>query len=462
MIARVKGFLLPIVAGVVVAAAFTASPLTTVALPLAWLVVVRAGRGLPADERRALLGLLGAAFAARVAVIAVLFLAGLPGHNDASVGGLSGDDAYYFGRAIRARDLILGFAAGKYDFFVVHDSYGQTNYLRLLTWLQVIFGPTPYGMRVVNALMFVAGAAVLFRTVRRGFGAVPAFAGLAVLLFVPSLFIWSISLLKESLFFLLTALLISATMHLSITRKASKVIPWLALIAVCLWLLDDLRRGGLILAVAGIALGLMMRFVFAGPLRLAITGVALAGMLLLAASNDAVRARFVTGVTAAAQVHAGHVFTVGHAYKLLDDGFYMFAASPDGLTVDQSMRFLARAGRTFVLTPLPWEIRSRGELAFLPEHLLWYVVLLLAPVGFVAGWKRDPLLVCVLAGYAIPTAAVLAVTNGNVGTLLRLRALVTPQLIWIAAIGLLAVMAALLGRRRQMTPGRLAIESPRG
>ncbi len=455
-----KGFLLPLIAGLGLAAAFTASPLTVLALPLAWAVVTLAGRGLPEDERRSLTALLWIALAARLAAIAGLFLIGMPGHSDVSVGGLSGDDAYYFGRAIRARDLLLGFASGKYDYFVVTDTYGQTNYLRLLTWLQVVAGPTPYGMRVVNALMFIGGSAVLFRTVRTGFGAVPAFAGLAVLLFLPSLFFWSISLLKESMFFLVTALLIGATMRLLSLPRASKIVPLLALAALCLWLLDDLRRGGLVLATAGIVLGLTLRVVFARPSRAVMAGALAIVVILAAFSSAAIRGRFVSGVTSAAQVQAGHVFTIGHAYKLLDDGFYMFPGTPENLTFEQSIRFVARAGASFVLTPLPWNVRSRGELALLPEHMIWYLMIVLTPAGLVAGWKRSPLLTCVLIGYAIPMAAAIAVTNGNVGTLLRLRALVAPQLVWISAIGLLAVVSALLERSRQSRPGRLVTEGP--
>ena len=50
-------------------------------------------------------------------------------------------------------------------------------------------------------------------------------------------------------------------------------------------------------------------------------------------------------------------------------------------------------------------------------------------------WRRDPLLVSLLVGYVLPTAAVLALVNGNVGTLVRLRGLVTPFLVWIGALG---------------------------
>src|SRR5262249_4047611 len=48
----------------------------------------------------------------------------------------------------------------------------------------------------------------------------------------------------------------------------------------------------------------------------------------------------------------------------------------------------------------------------------------------------------VLVGYALPTTAALALTNGNVGTLLRLRGLVIPYLLWISAVGFAAMIGA--------------------
>ena len=43
------------------------------------------------------------------------------------------------------------------------DEYGRTSYLQLLTVLQTLFGPAPYGMRAVNAVLFVPAAYLLFR-----------------------------------------------------------------------------------------------------------------------------------------------------------------------------------------------------------------------------------------------------------------------------------------------------------
>ncbi len=221
--------------------------------------------------------------------------------------------------------------------------------------------------------------------------------------------------------------------------------------AAVLWLLNDLRRGAVVLALAGIATGLIIRIVAATPRRLAASLVAAVIVVAIALSIPGVRQRTLRGVESAARIHAGHVFTVGHAYKLMDDGFYVFPAAPAamdlGLTAPQAMRFLARAAASFLVTPLPWQLRSRGELAFLPEHILWYGLLILLPLGIVAGWKRDPLITSLLLGFILPTAAVLAVTNGNVGTLLRMRGLVTPYMIWLSALGLIAVVDALAAGR---------------
>jgi hypothetical protein len=178
-----------------------------------------------------------------------------------------------------------------------------------------------------------------------------------------------------------------------------------------------------------------------------------AAVLVAAVMVPRINARLLAGVPEAAKIHSGHVFTVGHAYKLLDDGFYYSPSAPAAssltLTNDHAARFLLRSMYTFMLTPLPWEMRSRGELLLLPEQILWYLVLIGLPVGAVSGWRRDPLLTALLIGFVLPTAAVLAVTNGNVGTLLRLRGLVTPYLLWVSVLGCCVVLDRLAQRRLQ-------------
>jgi hypothetical protein len=441
--------------GVLLGVLYTVSPLTF------WVVLCLpvlghlAGWQLSDRERRVVLGVVGVALGLRALALLVLYVAGIPWHNDLAVGALTGDEAYNLSRALRTRDVGLGLATTRYDYFVVYDEYGRSSYLDLLAGLQLAFGPTPYSARLLNAVLFIAGSLLLFRQAHRAYSFVPAVGALAVLLAMPSLFHTSISLLKESLYFFLTALLLTAVLEIVRARSWRSVATWLIVSAVSLWLLDDLRRGATTLALTGIGAGLAFRIVaLRRSTAIAAAALAVAGLLALV-SVPGLHQPVQRGLDQAARQHTGHVFTVGNAYKLLDDGFYMRPGTPSAssitLTPDQALRYLVRSAASFVFTPLPWEVISLRQALFLPEHLVWYVMLALLPVGLVAGWQRDPVTTSVLAGYAVVTASVVALTTGNVGTLVRLRGLVTPYVLWMVVLGACVTIEALLHSRGKPT-----------
>ena len=441
-----------VAAGIALGLLYSASPLFVVTIASAAALLVAAGRDLPPAERRRIQWILGVALAARFLLIAAMLVINIPHLSDLGIGGLRGDDAYYLGRAIRARDIMLGLTQGRYDYFVVSDEYGRTSYLQLLTFIQVLFGPTPYSMRALNSLLFVTASYLLFRLCRPGFGGTATSIALVALLFLPSLLVSSLSTSKEPLYFFVTALLLTAAIAVIRRQGTIEKIGGVIAVTVCLWVLDDLRRGALALGIAGLVLAAASRLLLENSRRaLAATVVTIIAVTTLW-TQPAARERFLGATASVAKMHAGHVFTSGHAYKLLDDGFYMHpgtpAAWPLQLTELQAGRFLVRAAFSFVVTPLPWEMVSLSELIFFPEHMLWMVMVLMVPIGAVAGWRRDPTITACLAGFAVPTAAVLAVTTGNVGTLLRLRGLVTPYLLWFAVLGSLTVIEWLLARSR--------------
>jgi hypothetical protein len=442
-----------VVAGLGVAAVYTISPLTICVLACGAAMVPLAYRGLLHRERRWLTAILVSATLVRVVAIGGMLVRNTPHHDDQFVGAESGDEAYAMARALRVRDIVNGSPVSKYDFFVAYDEYGRNSYINIVSALQVIFGPTPYSLRLLNTLLFMAGALLLFRLCHAAFGPLPAFIGLVLVLFWPTLFAWSISLLKEPLYFFgVSLVLTSAVRVVRASRWRSRAIS-IGIGAAAAFLIKDLRPSALILVATGIALGFFARALLASTRRLAVAVAAAAAALAVAASVPAVEHRLVAGLDAAAKTHSGHVFTVGHSYKLLDPGFYVNPTTPAAstltLTRDQAGRFVVRALGSFFLVPLPWQLQSARELAYMPEQLAWYALVLLLPVGFAAGCRRDPLVTCILVGYTVPTAAALALTNGNVGTLLRLRGLVIPCLVWIGAVGLCAVIGT-AGQKARM------------
>ena len=73
-------------------------------------------------------------------------------------------------------------------------------------------------------------------------------------------------------------------------------------------------------------------------------------------------------------------------------------------------------------------MRSRSELVYLPEQLIWYIVVVTAAIGVVAGLRRDRFATCLFAGYAAVALLAVAVNSGNMGTLVRHRAFALPYL----------------------------------
>lgn len=439
-----------IAGGLALAVAYTVSPLAVCVLALGALLFVLARRGLAASDRRLLGMLLIAAILLRLVFIALIFVRNIPYHHDQWLGELTGDGAYGISRGLRARDLLLGVPTNKYDSFVVNDMYGDNLYVSALTVLEVLFGPVPYSVRLLNALLFFSGAVLLFRAMRSVYGRVPAFAALTVVLFLPSFFIWSVSLLKEPLYFFCTAVfLVMASRVLREPSWRDRALGAGAALAALI-VMDGVRHKTLAIGVIGWSIGAAMLVVFSRPRRYVPAAAVACAAILAFLTYAPVERRVLAGLEESAKIHAGHTFTLGHAYKVLDEGFYYrvqdAGQSTLTLTPAQAARYMLRAVASFVLTPLPWQAVSLRELAYVPEQLVWYALVALLPVGAVAGWRRDPASVAVLVGYLIPTSLVLALTNGNVGTIVRLRGMVMVIVVWVSAVGLCSVLEHALAR----------------
>ncbi len=89
----------------------------------------------------------------------------------------------------------------------------------------------------------------------------------------------------------------------------------------------------------------------------------------------------------------------------------------------------------YVVQPLPWTIESRAVLAYLPEQMVWLTLAALIPIGLVAGFRLDPILTAALAAHASVVVLIVAMTSGNVGTLIRHRGLVLPYVVWFSMLG---------------------------
>lgn len=434
-----------VVTGVAIGVAYTWSPLFVVSM-LGFAVVLRwASRTSDLSERRWLLTLLVLAMAARVIAIGVLFLA--TDHETTPFGRLFGDEEYFIRRAIWLSNIALGTPISLADVKYAFDDSIQTSFVWLLASLNVLFGPVQYGVRLVSALIYLAGAVALYRVVRPSFGKPASLLGLALLLFLPSLFAWSISVLKEPVFFALMAGVVALTVAAGRRSSWGMRAAAVAVIAAAAYVAETMRDGGLIVVGLGTAIGVVAAFCLARP-RVMIAAAALTAAILPAAlANGRVQDRLTAAAAAAARRHWDYVNAPGHSYTIFEPPFYREEPLPGQMTSRERVTLVAGGLAAYVTVPTPWQMLSRAELAYLPEQVIWYLMVILLPIGIVAGVRRDSFLTSILVAHLAVSVALVALTSGNVGTLVRHRALAMPYVVWFSGLGLAVVLAWLAGAR---------------
>jgi hypothetical protein len=420
--------------------AYTLSPLSVVCAVSVALVIRWATSGLEGRERRWVLTTMCAALALRAIAIAVLPF--LVDANRQAYTTYFGDAQYAIQRSIWIRNAALGIPVASRDYIEAFEPrFGWSGYHYLLALLQMLVGPSPYGVAAVSTTLFLTAAAGLYRACRSAFGPLAALAGLGGLVFLPTIVAWSVVPMKEEVQFFLLASAVVAALALTQSRRWPTAVLAVPAVAGAIAAIGTLRSGGLALASLGIGLGLV--FWYATRRWWTLAGLALLLLIAIAvgARTNAVRSAVDDTVRTAALTHLGHVRSRGAFYRLLDDKFYgagttgVDAAPEMQLTFDEGARFLIRAAVAFFVQPAPWSADSLKWLALTPVQILWWLIQLLALVGAVRGLRDGAPLAFLLAGVVVSGVIVIAPNSGNIGTLLRHRDMITPFAAMLAGFG---------------------------
>jgi hypothetical protein len=435
-----------VAAALVLAAAAVLSPVTVAAVPALALVVAAGVRGRTGLERRLLIGLVVLAIAVRVAMIVALFL--LPHDPFVQVTSFpfDGDGRFMKVRALWLRNVWLDVPINVTAFQATFGRYGWTSYFLVTGYVQYLLGAAPYAIHLFNVCCYVGAALLLHRTLRPAYGALTALLALALVLFMPTLIMWSAAALKESLYILLWSIIIWGLMKALRERRHATRLGGLACAIAAASAIASVRYGSFVILVSGLGLAaagaFLTRRIYLALLLLTFS-VVLGSRVI---EREAVQARLMPALRNAAMIHMGNVTTMGHSYPVLDRRFY--AGDPVAtMTWPEVQRYVIRALASFVLVPLPQQVTSRSELLLLPQQVLWYALVGLAVVGVVAGCRRDLALTWLLAGLSCAAAGVIALNSGNVGTLVRIRDSVVPFILCLSALGVVSVASRLSGAR---------------
>jgi hypothetical protein len=334
--------------------------------------------------------------------------------------------------------------------FPGHQHLLDGLYPYLLMAVYAIFGYSPLVPKLVNAGLAGLSAVLIFEIARRAFrwpAAVLAGLGAALL---PTMVVWSVVTLKETLVLCLCLLGLWAVQWLSVTsRREPRFMHVVVLLVGVLALLLDLRS-----PAAGILICLALATSFARTrYRLRwwqVTAAVLSLVVIAGGGVWIVRARTtnrpITTVVEDAVLIIRHrraqeaasatsrIRTESDVLSATGTELPASEAASDAAPFSVVGDVLNPLGFA-LLAPAPWQARSGPEVGAAAEMPVWYVLLLASLLAWRAS-PRQRFFVASLAAYGIANWLVLAASEGNVGNLLRHRLTLNPVLLILGAAGL--------------------------
>jgi len=325
-------------------------------------------------------------------------------------------------------------------------------YPYLLMGTYAIFGYTPLLPKLLNTCLAALCAVLVFEIARRAFSrpvAVVAGLGAAVL---PSLVVWSVASLKETLVLFVALLGLWILQFLSTAPAGSRHVADARVLFVgVLTLLLDLRAAETVFLVGMLAVVYVTRArhrFAARPMQMSLAALAVivvvGGGLWVARTRTSTRpfsAVFEDVVLVIRHRRAQEAASAGSQLRPPTDLSADTGSGPPAAEAASDAAPFTLAGDIFeplgyaLLAPAPWQAHNLTELGASAEMVVWDVLLVASCLAWVAS-PRQRLFVLCLAGYGIANWLLLAATEGNFGNLLRHRLMLDPVLLILGAAGL--------------------------
>ena len=316
--------------------------------------------------------------------------------------------------------------------WLFYESINRGHNFIVYTVFYYFFGFAQLSAKFINCLIGVLSAILVYFITKDVFNKTAAKIAAILAMFFPSIFLWSLTNLKESPMMFLLCLTIFASIRFNKYRR----LYYIFLAFMGIYLTQAIRPDYIMpfLAAAFLSLAFYIKKeMLAGIIIIMIIAVLLAnlfGCQILNIVNDAIIGTLGKFI----DLQRGYVLTGGSTYKIYDERFYQ------GHSVNINplafFEYLPKGLIYFLFTPFPWGIHTKLQLIACPQIILWYILALFAFLGILSikKDKRASALIALLYIFFITSA--LALSSGNIGTALRHRDIVLPLFFVFSAGGL--------------------------
>lgn len=330
---------------------------------------------------------------------------------------------------------VMGKPLSDYGFGAVFTGsfvdYGRTGYLYLVALFYYLFGYSPISVTVINCILSVLTGIIYYFIAKDVAGIRPARITAILIIFFPSLVIWSIANLKEPLFIFLTAIILWLFMRFLRTNK----LRYLILATPAIFLQYTLRQW----IVSPTFFAIFFCYSAISKKRRKILYVCFIAIVIFLVFSPFVRNKFLSVKTGLIDYHRGVAGSGGFIYHIYEDWVYNPGTASKEVTNFNFILGMLKGWFHSLCEPLSWHIFSKSTLIVLPQMLIWYFLLPFCFLGILfllkSNWDKSLILILLF----LQLGSILSLTGGNIGTAFRMRDMLTPMALLFSSVGLVRI-----------------------
>ena len=316
--------------------------------------------------------------------------------------------------------------------------YQTTIWAYILGVLFRIFGFQPIIGKMINMLLgALSGINFYFITsylINKELERKTKIIALTIFLFFPSLFLWSLSNIRDSTIIYLLSLFVLFILRYQRNNFLFIIAP--LFISIITYLFRPVLFYPLLLLIF---LAILIKFVCHKNFLFRIATITILCSLtliflhiLVGFSIKDTIAKF--SIMAVAK-QLGHINSGGTAYYVLPMHYYNNIHNLHLTLFDSSILFF-KGWIHMLLEPFPFRMRTVLALSSYGQMILWYFLLFFSAYGIIISLQVKKFNSLIMISYITVIGTMIAMNGANVGTTLRLRDMISPFLLIFSIIGL--------------------------
>lgn len=444
MLIQIKHLSLVVLAGIVVGFLWQMSPGAFFILSLTTFLGLAIWKFSNPEERKFLVGIFIIGLGLRMAISSLTYLICAYLNKGYHIYGydsfcIFGDSAFYSLRGwLVAQDWMGKLDRSTVDYGLIFGDKESYNFY-IYALFHYLFGYSQLAAKFINSIFGGLTPIFIYYIVKDIFNKISiARIATVLLMFFPSLFLWSTTNLKEPMsIFLVTLVLWSMVKSLSYFKIRYFCISILAIASLYFF-----RRYPLFFTL----LPLFFCLLFWAKIKLkkTIATIFLCVIVLIFLFQHSqyiikgknVLISTINYMEKLVIFQVGQTDATGSGYKIYPERFYLTSSNASPLKPLEFTYAFIKSWIYFMFAPFPWVITTKLQLVSYFQIILWYILILFSIQGILIGLRYNLKKVLILISYLFLTSSFLALASGNIGTMLRHRDMVTPFYLIFSAVGI--------------------------